>query len=354
MLRDRFRPDNAPDPHRQSQRDRLAIISQRRSGNLIVFRKHQAFVGSGFEISREHLVIDASRGKKKVSDSGKVRSKPQKFTNADVHYAIITAMRKLGLTDLKVEERLFVNGRHILGNPSIFPEPDEPPGASVDCSLLRQAALHPTPDARVYVCVEMPSWQGQLVVTMYARAVHAGGSLYIEWRFHVLPPVRTVFQAIDSRWIESRSRARRRVIWRSLAMTPRALCGAPIQVALARRRGHHWRQYMCRQAQSIERGQVFDYGAMPSIREEAVGVARQHYFLKRDETMFVLLAQEKLIRAVSKFLDRMNIDTGQLASQVDVIVTETHKHYSLHVGGDVNNSNIAVGNKTQAGGAPTK
>ena len=83
-------------------------------------------------------------------------------------------------------------------------------------------------------------------------------------------------------------------------------------------------------------------------------MARQHYFLKRDEIMFVLLAQEKLFRAVSRFLDKNGIDTGQLASQIDVIVKETHEYYSLHVGGDVKDSSIAVGPKAQAGKAPSK
>jgi hypothetical protein len=118
------------------------------------------------------------------------------------------------------------------------------------------------------------------------------------------------------------------------------------------RQAKTWRRHAEEQADSIDRGQIFDYGALSSVREEASGVALQHYFLGRDEIMFVLLAQEKLIRAISKFLDKMNIDTGQIASQIDVIVKATHNHYSVHVGGNISNSSIAVGDKAQAATGP--
>jgi hypothetical protein len=354
MLRGRFDPAAAPEPTRPVDMDRLAMVSKRRGGNLVVFRKHDAFVGSGVEISREHLVIDVSRGRISTSDGAKSSTKPSRFTNEDVHVAILRAMRKLGLADLRIEERLFVNGRHVHASPDLLPNKKEPPVSSVDCAVLKQAAVHPTPDARVYVCVEMPSWQGQLVVTMFARAVHVGGSLYIEWRFQVLPPVMRVFQRIDNRWLGSQAQTRRSVFRLSFVRTPRALYQAPLQIWGAGRQERRWRRHTEQQAESIDRGQIFDYGALPGIREEASGFARQHYFLKRDEAMFVLLAQEKLIRAISRFLDKMNIDIGQLTSQINVIVEETHKHFSLHVGGNISNSTIAVGDKAQAGGGPAK
>ena len=91
-------------------------------------------------------------------------------------------MKKIAFADIHVEERLFVNGRHIKKNRTLMPNGIlAPPATYVSPSLLKEAELHPTPDARVYVCVEMPGWQGQLVVTLFARAVHVGGSLYIEW-----------------------------------------------------------------------------------------------------------------------------------------------------------------------------
>jgi len=63
--------------------------------------------------------------------------------------------------------------------------------------------------------------------------------------------------------------------------------------------------------------------------------------------MFVLLAQEKLIRAIANFLNKKNVDTGQLESQVKVIVEETNKYYSVHLG-DVSNSSVAIGKNSKS------
>ena len=133
----------------------------------------RAFVGSGRRLSREHVIIDVSRGRK--VKNGKPR-KPQSFTNSDVHQALISAMKKLEFSDMRVEDRLFVNGRHLRGNEDFLPNGETaPPAVSVGSGLILEATLDPTPDARAYVCVEMPGWQGQLVVTLFVRAVHAGG-----------------------------------------------------------------------------------------------------------------------------------------------------------------------------------
>lgn len=351
MLRDKFDMTFAPDPSDQGYADRLAMVSKRRPGNLVVFRDNNAFVGSGIGISREHVVIDVSRGRAD-GGSGSKRSKPKKFTNEDVHAAIIAEMRTIGLADARVEERLFVNGKHIHDNPAILPDRKEPPNSSVDYSILKYAALNPTPDARVYVCVEMPSWQGQLVVTLFTRAVHVGGSLYVEWRFCVLRPVWKKFQRIDDLWDEFHRHLLVRDLVRESAIEAiPALLGAWVRILRSHRKAHAIRKAAVMQERAIDRGQVFDYGAKPGIREEASGPTAQHYFLGRDETMSVLLAQEKLIRAVGDFLAKKKVDTGQLDSQVKIIVEETHKSYSQHIHGDVSNSNIAFGKNAQASGA---
>src|SRR5262249_9496434 len=134
MLRDNFDPSGAPEPRHQWVRDRIDAVSARRRGNIVIFQGKQAFVGSGERLSREHVVIDVSGGRK--VKSGKPQ-KPRAFTNADVHSALASAMKKLGFSDMKVEERLFVNGRHLEGNAAFLPNGDSaPPAASVDPGLL--------------------------------------------------------------------------------------------------------------------------------------------------------------------------------------------------------------------------
>ena len=59
-----------------------------------------------------------------------------------------------------MHERLFVNGRHVQNDRRLRPKPAQPPETVVSRELLTEAALHPTPEARTYVCVEMVGWEG--------------------------------------------------------------------------------------------------------------------------------------------------------------------------------------------------
>ncbi len=345
MLREGFDPDRAPEPRHQWVRDRIDAVSARRRGNLVVFRGKRAFVGSGPRLSREHVIIDVSRGRK--VKNGKPR-KPQSFTNADVHLALISAMKKLEFSDMKVEERLFVNGRHLKGNEDFLPNGEmAPPAVSVGTGLLLEATLDPTPDARTYVCVEMPGWQGQLVVTLFVRAVHAGGSLYVEWEYRVLPPLLDRYQRVDLYfdvawprriWMAG-LRGAREVI-PALYKAPFALAADVIHVVAARRRKRLV-------TDAIRQGQGFDYGAATSIREDALGRNRQHHFLERDEIMFVLMSQEILVREVRSFLRKHDVSLAGFDQQVEEINKSTYKYYSVHVG-DVSGSVVAVGDKSTA------
>jgi hypothetical protein len=345
MLRECFDPGYAPEPRHQWVRDRIDAVSARRRGNLVVFQGKRAFVGSGQRLSREHVIIDVSRGRK--VKNGKPR-KPQSFTNADVHQALMSAMKELEFNDMKVEERLFVNGRHLKGNEDFLPNGETaPPAVSVGSGLLLEATLDPTPDARTYVCVEMPGWQGQLVVTLFVRAVHTGGSLYVEWEYRVLPPLMDRFQRVDLNfgvawprrmWLAGLRGAREVVP--ALCKAPLALAADVIHVVAAKRR----KKLI---TEAIRQGQSFDYGASSSIREDARGHNRQHHFLERDEIMFVLMSQGTLVREVRTFLRKHDVSLAGFDQQVDEISKSTYKFYSVHLG-DVSGSVVTVGDKSTA------
>ena len=88
---------------------------------------------------------------------------------------------------------------------------------------------------------------------------------------------------------------------------------------------------------------MFDYGARRSIREDACGRQRHHYFLARDETMYILLAQQTLIRAVENFLDEHGVDLGQFNDQVKIILDK-----SINVGNISDSSGVVVGDNSSA------
>jgi hypothetical protein len=203
------------------------------------------------------------------------------------------------------------------------------------------AALHPTSEARTYVCIEMPGWEGQLVVTMFIRAVHTGESLYIDWTFRVLPPLKSAFLWIDQLHEQSRYQQLRTALRFSVRETFPALFLSPYNVYRTWQQPHKALRQKNRQARAIQNGYVFDYGAQKSIRELACGKRRRHYFLARDENMYVLLAQQTLTRAVEVFLSDHNVDLGQYKDQVKVIFDN-----SIKVGDITNSSGVTIGDNS--------
>jgi hypothetical protein len=176
MLRDRFRPEEAPLPHREADREQLQAIAERKDGNLVVFSGHSAFIGSGDLMYSRRILLDVSSRKESGENPDK---KLEPFTSHDIHVAIVMAFDRhhgLGksLDNIRAYERLFVNGLHVQNDPQLLPDKLRPPPTSVDSALLHAAAVNPSPEARTYVCIEMPGWQGQLVVTLFIRAVYAG------------------------------------------------------------------------------------------------------------------------------------------------------------------------------------
>lgn len=345
MLRDRFDPDVAPSPHRESDRARLDEVAKRRDGNLVVFSGHSAFIGSGERLRYQRILLDVSRGKE--AEDGTPMD-PDQFTSQDLHRAIIRAFdQEAGLArrlaNIRVHERLFVNGLHVHNDDQLLPDPLRPPPTTIDEDLLTGATLHPTPEARTYVCVEMPGWQGQLVVTLFIRAVHTGDSLYIDWTFQVLPPLRDEFLLIDHFYELSMYRQLRTSMRLGLRETFPALIQSPYKAWKTWRQPYLARRYQGGQSHAIERGYVFDYGAQRSIREDACGTRRRHYFLAQDEIMYMLLAQQTLTRAIEIFLSDHNVDLGQFNDQVKIIFDNSIKV------GDINNSTgVAIGNSSSS------
>ena len=295
-------------------------------------------------------MIDASHGKEN-DDRNVNQTIP--FTNTDVHVAIAKAIGNLQLPGLNVAERVFVNGKHVRGNHGLQRQPLEPPFASVSDELLRGAANHPTADARAYVSAEIHSWQGQLVVTMFARAVHTGGWLYIEYSFYLLPPIDVAYTGIDSLYSESLARRLRKTSVWSIVRTIPYLLVAPYSLVKQGITIFSWNARESAQGYLIRRGQSFDYGALRSIREAACWRSNRHYFINRDKTMYVLLLQKSLLREIENFLNDHNIATTEFKEQAKIIIDASNQNYSLHIG-NVSNSTFAVGDRAKASGEGKK
>jgi hypothetical protein len=61
------------------------------------------------------------------------------------------------------------------------------------------------------------------------------------------------------------------------------------------------------------------------------------------------LLQKSLLREMENFLNDHNIATAEFKEQAKIIIDESYKNYSVHIG-NVSDSTFAVGDKAKASG----
>jgi hypothetical protein len=345
MLRGRFHAQDAPISPSSGIEKRLAVVQQQQKGNLVVFRGRSAFVGSGEEVKHERILVSVALGKKRKN--GK-RMQPIPFSTPELCAELETALNNMDadFPEMRVGQRLFVNGEHVAADPRLLPDEFGPPVANAPPDLLHDGCVHPTSEARTYICTEIGGWKGQLVVSLFARAVQVGGSLEVEWRFHVLPPLHTNLLLIDQRYERRRIKQITKVLATGFIWFIPALLVAPIIFARYAAFPFTSKAHIRRQSYRISHGYVFNYGSPRSIREDPITYRRLHDFVAGDELTFILLAEHTMLRALGNFLYVHKIDMSQFESQQQTIINKTSK-YNVD---KINANNVAVGSKSRASG----
>ena len=339
MLRGRFHSYDAPSSPSPRIEKRLTVVKEQQKGNLVVFRGRRAFVGSGTNVLHDRILINVKLGKK---GKGGKRQEPIAFTVPELHEALEAALRDMGFPELRVGERLFVNGEHVSAHPRLLPDQFGPPVAAAPPDLLYAGCVGPTPEARTYLCAEIGGWKGQLVVSLFARAVQANGSLQVEWLFNVLPPLHGGLLQVDQRYEQRRIRQFAKAAAAGIAWFLPALISAPVTFAryaavpltdkVRERKGSY----------RIRNGYVFNYGSPRSIREGPVSSRRAHDFVAGDELTFIYLAEHTMLRALGKFLKAHKVDMRQFEKQAQTLIKKVNK-YNV---GKVKASNVAIGTKS--------
>jgi hypothetical protein len=347
MLRGRFRARYAPSSSSRRIEDRLAVVQRQQKGNLVIFRGRSAFVGSGQKVVHDRIVVNVARGKK--GKDGK-RQPPIPFSTQQLHGALETALKNMEFPELRVGQQLHVNGEHVAADPRLLPEVLGPPVADAPSGLLDEGCAHPTPEARTYVCAEISGWKGQLVVSLFTRAVQVHGSLQVEWMFYVLPPLNTNLLLIDQQYEPRRIKQITKAAGSGILHFVPGLFSAPVTFARYAVRPLADRLRIRNQSYRIRHGYVFNYGSPQSIREDAISYRRQHDFVIGDELTFILLARHTMLRALRKFLKAYKVDMKQFSDQEQIIIKRINK-YSV---GKINAKNVAVGDKSRASGGKDK
>jgi hypothetical protein len=171
---------------------------------LVVHRGYSPFVGAGFEYEPWSIAVPLQP----------ITGKEQRRLTTDALYSAITeSLAGLGhatpltpgkrLGALRITEQVIVPADELvdhLADPAtlkILPDPDRPPNqvmAAADAAKLRS---DPEEWARYYLCVQVETWDRDLVVTVFVHVAMDETTMYVEWTPCVLMPIKEHYQEID-------------------------------------------------------------------------------------------------------------------------------------------------------------
>jgi len=316
-----FDPAAAPEVASAELARRTAEVAERHAGNLTVYSKFLPFASSGFPVGGWSFVVDLRKGKEELSH----RLEPEPVEPLDLYAGVERGLEALGMSNLTIEDRVFVHGVDIRDDRVLLPSPIGRPSSSVPDAELRQLMIAPTSRVRHYKCIRVTDWRGQLVLSLYLRFGVANGRLFCELRSVLLTPLKRELHRSDNISPEPELGDLMRLAWRSLMSTPVLWFRSPFAVLrpLLRQRR---RPTLLKQ---VKRNAFFDYGARETALDRARSSRYTRYFQILDKQMYVKVLERTILDSIVDVLDEHNIDPGEIVKRRDTIINNGIMTYAF-------------------------
>jgi FHA domain len=334
----RFAVGDAPSPFSAAAQREVGRLTRAQRGNVMVFTDYLPFVGCGLPHDYGwSIAVDIT----KAATDGQP---PKPFHSDDVHACLAREIAATGLPNLGLSERLFINGVDINHASELLPDRLAPPVTSVDAELVRAVSRAPESSARAYLCVEVIGWGGQLVVTIFLRAVRLRGSLFLEGATYELYPLAPEYSLVDR--VSSDL-----LTGLFVALTHGAVLAVPQLLTAPLRLARAWGRSAARRRQErddravIAGGGLYDYGARQSVRELAMGDDPRRFFITRDVEMFDKVVLEAVDKGLARFLAEHGIDRGQAAARINQIINNKSTYNIGQVNGQGHTFGDVKGNQ---------
>ncbi|MFD0467760.1 hypothetical protein ACFQ0B_05185 [Nonomuraea thailandensis] len=166
--------------------------------------------------------------------------------------------------------------------------------------------------------MEVLGWGGQLIVTIFIRAIRLRGSLFMEGSTYMLYPLAHKYSDVD-RISADPLTGLAVAIGEGAVRTIPLLLTAPYRLARRSAGAAALRRQERDDRTVIHNHGLYDYGALTSVRELAMGDDLRRFFIERDVEMFDQVVHEAVFKAISRFLSDHGIDTGEVAQRITQI-----------------------------------
>ncbi len=304
---------------------RLAAIDSAQRGNVTIY-SDSPFIGFGSPVRGWSFALPLLAKRGNGLGSRRDGKKITFFTVDELTKHIkdrlgkISTSRPIGslnghsdrLPGLRVEDRVFVNGRALYEYPLLLPDREHVPIANLGPEELTLLALNPTGAARRYLCVHMPSWDGDVTSSTFLHFSTTGSTLYLDCHRTVLGPPHSWYQDPD-RLAHAGPTTRRKLYLFAegvyvLFSTAWTAPGRFTRHLITEIYGDRRRARIRRLARE---DLDFDYGARLSVRERALDKHYHDYFQPADADKYLKVVERNVVAATLDFLDDHGVDTAE-------------------------------------------
>ncbi|QMU71457.1 hypothetical protein [Streptacidiphilus sp. P02-A3a] len=355
LRRSNFQPEATPQPAPAASwvEDRLDAVAEAQQGNVTIYSGWSPFMGFSAPTSTWSLAIPL------LPASHPLGAGPGRlidFDAWDLVEQIRSCWQKLAehqpeheaserLSGLVVQDRVFVHGATIGGDPRFVPEAGSLL-TTLEPEQVKQIALNPTGSARHWLTGYLPLWGGDVVSSLLLNISVSGQTVHVRWSRHILGPVRGRYHTIDALPTVLTAERRRVLGLAALQRTRSVLLSAPLAAL-----GHtlfesRHRRRLLREWQAIGNDPGFDYGARFSAREAALNATYPNYYQPQDGERALNALDHHTLATICDFLEAHGVDITDLKQQQQTILN----HGVIQQGGVSNVGNLAVGQGAKVSG----
>jgi len=333
--------------------DRFALLQQdQRQSNVTIYSGFSPFLGAGDERQTWGFTIDLSRGAQR--SNGEVEE-PRPFGLTKLHRQVRRRLQALSdpalpagqrVSDLLIEDRLFVSGGAVQHDRRFLPRRDAPPVVRVSPRVVHEMMNRPTGATRHFKCIRVDSWRREVGFSEFLHFAIQGHTLYVEQTVCRLLPIKTSYHLIDNLTRRLLPGEWPALLWETLKELPASLLQAPVGLL------SYWRSKYREQQQDrvlrrmLDEDLPVDYGARFSVRELGQASDWGSYFQELDWYRQLQLVQSHVLDAILDFLEAHDVDTSEFRERQSAILTNG----VFMPGGIIFNSTVAAGPGSSAGG----
>lgn len=291
---------------------------------VTVYRGYHPFVGAGQEFQPWSLAIPLQY---KESEDGGLEGPRGGLTTDVLYHSVREEIAKLKratplspgrrLADLRILDQVVVPAEELVdhylaGNEQArqyLPRLDGPPARFVRREQADRVAAHSEEWARYYLCLQLETWDRELVVSIFIHFAMDDETLYIEWTPCVLLPIKSEYRRIDG-WPQSRF----------IPVTQALGEWMTLPASILRRMGEVFSS-LRRIPQDRVRVNPDRYGALRSLREMAADNEAQNYFQLLDVERYRKIVQSRFNLTVGRILDEHGYSSQLFRSQAATMIT---------------------------------